>query len=278
MSVNGVLHGKVAIVTGARRGFGRAIATRLAADGAAVMLVDRAEDELDQVVGDIRRSGGTADYALGDVTCRSDVERIVGKARSLFGPVTTMVNNAGVGGPYGPIGDIDPDEWWQAVGIHVRGPLLFMTAVLPDMIAAGAGHIVNVCSIGGKHVYPNSSAYCTGKGAEIKLTEHVAAESGARGIRAFAIQPGSVVTGLARDTMADPGARKWVPGLVEVLERMERDDDASAGLARCAALVADLVSGRFDILSGEFIDAEEDREARLAMAKQVRADREAASA
>ena len=125
------LEGQVAIVTGAGRGIGKGIALRFAAAGAAVAVTSRNKAQLDQVVGEIEAAGARGLAVAGDATKREDVARVARAAAEKLGGVTLLVNNAGLAGPYGPIGIVDPDEWWAAQEVHIRAPLLFMSAVLP---------------------------------------------------------------------------------------------------------------------------------------------------
>lgn len=249
----GALSGQVALVTGASRGIGRAIALHLAAAGAAVALVARAKDRLDAVAAEIRAQGGAAETFCADVTERSGVESAVAAAIARLGPVSILVNNAGRANPFGPIGVVDPDAWWQTQAVHVRGTLLFMHAVMPSMRAHSGGRIINIASRGGVEIAPMLSAYCVAKASQIRLTEHVDAEGRAHGIRAFAIQPGTIITDMAHESMADPEAQRWTPFLVDHLKAI-LDEDPAAGLRRVGELVVALASGRFDILSGRYLD------------------------
>jgi NAD(P)-dependent dehydrogenase (short-subunit alcohol dehydrogenase family) len=251
--VTAQLQGHVAIVTGGGRGFGKAIATRLAAEGAAVAVTARSKAQLDSTVSEIEEAGGRALAVVGDVTSRQDVARVVSATVNQFGPVTLMINNAGIAGPFGPIGVVDPDEWWASQAIHVRGTLLFTSAVLPDMVKRGAGRIINIASRGGTEVTPNLSAYGVGKATQIRLTQHVAAEGKEHGISAFAIEPGTVFTELAAGTVASPEAQRWLPGMLSALQEIKERDDPAAGLARCGQMCVDLASGRFDGLSGCYL-------------------------
>lgn len=259
------LAGQVALVTGGGRGFGKAIAKAFAAEGAAVTVTARSTNEIDSTVLEIKAAGGKAFAVPGDVTNRKDVERVVSAAERHFGPTTLLVNNAGVAGPFGPIGTVDPDEWWAAHAVHVRGPFLYTSGVLPGMIHARAGRIINVASLGGTRVEPGLSAYCVGKATEIRLTAQVAAETKQYGISAFAIEPGTVFTDMAEKTINDPTAQRWVPGMVEALKRF-RQEDAAAGLARCARMCVALASGRYDALSGRYLTPEDDFDALLLQA------------
>jgi NAD(P)-dependent dehydrogenase (short-subunit alcohol dehydrogenase family) len=247
------LQGQVAIVTGAGRGFGKAIATRLAAEGAAVTATSRTQADLDEVVAGIRSAGGRGLAIAGDATNRSEVARVVAAAREGFGPITLMVNNAGVPGPFGPIGVVDPDEWWAAQAIHLRAPFLFMSAVLPQMQERRQGRIINIVSLRVHKLTPNLSAYCLGKAAEFRLTELVNAEAKDHGVSAFAVDPGSAITSMAESTMASPDAQRWLPDMVELLHELKGRPDDGTVLAKCAQRCVDLASGRYDALSGSYI-------------------------
>jgi len=257
-AMTGSLQGHVAIVTGGGRGFGKAIAVRLAQEGAAVTVTARSQMQLDSASREINAAGGRALAVAGDVTNRQDVARVVSATVRQFGPVTLMVNNAGVAGPFGPIGVVDPDEWWASQAIHVRGPLLFISEVLPDMIKRRAGRIINVASRGGMEVTAHLSAYGVGKATQIRLTQHVALECKEHGVSAFAIEPGTVVTELAEGTMASPDAQRWVPGMLTVLKEIKERDDPAVGLAKCGQMCVDLASGRFDGLSGSYLTPQDD--------------------
>jgi NAD(P)-dependent dehydrogenase (short-subunit alcohol dehydrogenase family) len=253
-----VLQGNVAIVTGGGRGFGQAIAMCLAAEGAAVTVTARTQAQLDATVAAIEAAGGRAQAVAGDVTDRGAVARVAAAAAKKFGPVTLLVNNAGVAGPFGPIGVMDPDEWWASQAIHVRGTFLFMSAVLPDMIRRRSGRIINIASRGGTEVTPMLSAYGVGKATQIRLTQHVAAEGKEHGISAFAIEPGTVFTELAEGTINSPEAQRWLPGMVAALRQIKERDAPAAGLARCGQICVDLASGRYDALSGSYLTPQDD--------------------
>src|SRR5450631_3590263 len=204
---------RVAIVTGAGRGFGRAIAQRFADAGARVALVARSGDQLAEVAATIAATGGIALALPGDVTRQADVERIVGAATEQLGDVTLLVNNAGTPGPFGPIGVVNPHDWWSAQQVHQLAPLLFASALIPGMRKRGGGRIINISATAAVVVAPSLSAYCVGKAAQNRLTEHIDAEGKADGIRAFSLQPGMVVTAFAEQTAASPEAQKWLPGM-----------------------------------------------------------------
>ncbi|HJS21680.1 MAG TPA: SDR family NAD(P)-dependent oxidoreductase [Steroidobacteraceae bacterium] len=257
----GELNGATAIVTGAGRGFGRAIALRFAAEGAAVTVTARTRAQIDSTVAEIKSAGGRALAIPGDVTRREDVARVVQAATEAFGPVTLLLSNAGLPGPFGPIGVVDPDVWWASQAVHLRAPLLFASAVLPAMQARGGGRIIIVASRGGVEVAPSLSAYCVGKSTQIRFAQHLAAEGRSHGVRAFAIEPGTVITDMAEDTMASPDAQRWVPHMLESLKQIKAQDDPNEGLARCATMCVKLASGRYDALSGRYLTPEDDFDA-----------------
>lgn len=257
----GTLTGSSAVVTGAGRGIGRAIARRLAAEGARVTLVARTRRELDATAAEIRAAGGDAAAIAADVTSAPAVGAAVQGAAARFGPVSLLVNNAGIPGPYGPIGTIDPLEWWGAQAVNVLGPLLFMSAVIPHMRERGAGRIVNIVSSAGVEPVPHLSAYAVSKNTLVRLTETADLELRAHGVRAFALHPGTITTDMARLTIDSPEAQRWVPEGVAML-RERTPEDSAKDLARCCDVVAGLAAGRYDALGGRYLDLWWDLEAR----------------
>jgi NAD(P)-dependent dehydrogenase (short-subunit alcohol dehydrogenase family) len=250
------LSGQVALVTGGGRGLGRGIALELARAGAHVGLVARTRAQLEQVAAEVESAGGAAFAAAADVTDRAAVAHAVAAIERKLGPISILVNNAGLARPYGPIGVVDPDDWWRSHAIHVRGTLLFTSAVLPGMRARGAGRIVNIASKGGLVVGPNLSSYCVAKATVIRLTEHVDAEAKPDGVRAFVVQPGTILTDMAHQSMNDPDAQTWVPFLVEDLKAIANQDPA-AQLQHLGRQIAALASGRYDALAGAYLDLEQ---------------------
>jgi 3-oxoacyl-[acyl-carrier protein] reductase len=249
----GLLSNQVAIVTGAGGGFGRAIATRFAAEGAAVTVTSRTKAQLDETVAQVGAAGGRAFAVAGDATNRADVARIVRETEHESGPVTIMVNNAGVPGPFGPIGVMDPDEWWAAQEVHLRAPFLFMSAVIPQMKEHRRGCLITIVSPRAKMISPMLSAYCMGKTAQTRLMQLLAAEVQDYGITAFALDPGSTPTQLAERTIASPDAQRWLPEMVAKLVEMRGRSGGEDVLARCAQRCVDLVTGKQDALTGGYI-------------------------
>lgn len=258
------LAGQVAVVTGAGRGFGRAIAERLAQEGAAVALLSRSLPQLDEVAQAIRGKGGNAIGVRCDVTDAVSIEHAIAKVGEVLGPVDMLINNAGVPGPFGPVWQVDPDEWWRAQTVHIRAPMLFMHAVLPGMIARDRGRIVCVSAKAARIVAPYMSAYCTGKIAQNRLVAEAAAELVDSKVAIFAIDPGFVFTELARETLEDAAAQKYLAPMMGRLREKQGDPSAQDDLERCAQRVLDLASGRYDALSGGYFELGDDLDARIA--------------
>jgi NAD(P)-dependent dehydrogenase (short-subunit alcohol dehydrogenase family) len=257
------LDGQVAIVTGAGRGFGRAIAARLAAAGAAVAVTARTVAQLDETVTQIEAAGGKAFAITADVANREDVARVARRAVERFGPITLVVSNAGVPDPFGPLWTIDPDRWWEAQAVHIRAPMLFLRELLPQMVVARAGRVILVSAIAARVIGKSLSAYCVGKNAQVRLAQLAAHETKEHGVSVFSLDPGFVFTAIADQTMNSPDAQQWLPGMVKRLRERKDAPGGDRDLARCAQRCVDLASGRFDALSGSYMELDDDLEAWL---------------
>jgi NADP-dependent 3-hydroxy acid dehydrogenase YdfG len=255
------------MVTGAGRGFGRAIAEALAAEGAALMLLARSEDEVAAVAAGIRERGGRAAHRRANVADRAAVEAAVQATAAEFGPVTLLVNNAGTAGPFGPIALTDPDDWWAAQKVHVYAPLVASHAVLPGMFAAGGGRIINIASRAATMFQPGLSAYVVGKTAQVGLAAHLDAEVKSQGVRVFVLQPGDAPTAFAHGTLASPAARQHLPGMLDILKDWVANVDPAPVLAKCGQRVVELAAGRHDALAGRYLDVDWDWVAEAAKAE-----------
>jgi NAD(P)-dependent dehydrogenase (short-subunit alcohol dehydrogenase family) len=258
--VESELQGQVAVVTGSGRGFGQAIATGLAASGAAVVVTSRTQAEIEQTVAAIEAGGGQATGMRADVTSLSDVQHLRMVAEESFGPVTLAVHNAGVPWPFGPTWLADPDRWWSAQQVHVLGAMHCINTFVPGMVERGGGRMVVVSSAGGTKVAPHMSGYGVAKATQIRLIQFLAAEGKPYGVAAFAIHPGDELTGISDLTMNDPDAQRWVPWFVgHLTERI--GSDGSAGFKACADLVVRLATGGHDRLSGQYLTPDDDLDA-----------------
>lgn len=253
-----ILKGKVAIVTGGGGGFGRAIAMRLAGEGAAVVVTSRSLPQLQSAVEDIGRIGGRAIAIEGDVTNPADVDRVVSRTEKELGPVSIMVSNAGVPGPFGPVWTVDPEQWVAAQYVHIRAPFYYMQRVMPGMVERRSGTFIVVSAIASRIVAPYLSAYCLGKIAQTRLAAVAAAESREFGVNVYAIDPGFVFTGMAEETANHPDAQRWLPGMVNRLRSVRESPHRNADLVRCAQRCLDLASGRYSVLSGRYLELSDD--------------------
>ena len=185
------LNGKVIIVTGASRGIGAAASAALAKAGATVVMTAR-DGKLTE---DVARSiGGSASARACDVSDYAAVEALVAETKSRFGRLDALINNAGVIDPIASIADSDPKAWARNIDINLNGAYYAIRAVLPGMIAAGGGTIVNVSSGAAIRPLQGWSAYCSGKAGLHMLTRAIALETAAKGIRVFGFQPGTTDT------------------------------------------------------------------------------------
>ena len=188
------LTGKTAIVTGASRGIGAATAREFAKAGARVMLLARSGDAIDALVGEIRAEGGQASAMPCDVADYAAVASAVAATEAEFGPVDILINNAGILEPIGALVDLDPDDWHRVIDINVKGVFNGMRAVLPGMIARGAGTVITVGSGAAHSALEGWSHYCTSKAAALMLTRAGDKETGANGIVHINLSPGTVAT------------------------------------------------------------------------------------
>lgn len=242
------LAGQVAVVTGGGRGIGRAIAQGLAGAGATVAVVARSADELAETVRMIEEAGGRALALPADVADRAAVEGAVARVEAELGPVDLLVNNAGLLQPIGLAWEVDPDAWWRCVEVNLRGPYLCARAVLPGMVTRRRGRIVNLASVAAVRPIPDGTAYASSKAALVRLTDSLAAEVREFGIAVFAVDPGSVATGM----------HAYLGQSTAWLRRRGRHAPKFTPAEDAAALVLRLASGRADALTGRFLHVHDD--------------------
>ena len=186
---------RIALVTGAGSGIGRAIAEKLAKDGERVVVNDLRDASAGEVVAGIKENGGEAASAPGDVSDPEAVGRIVEAAREAFGPVEVLVNNAGYGQQKLFV-DLTVEDFDRMIGVHLRGTFLCTSAVLPEMLSSGRGVIVNIASQLGQIGGVELCHYSAAKAGIIGLTKSLAREVSAQGVRVNAVAPGPINTDL----------------------------------------------------------------------------------
>ncbi|MGE9695083.1 SDR family oxidoreductase [Streptomyces sp. NRRL F-5630] len=195
---------RTVVVTGASSGIGEATALRLAADGHRVFLGARRTDRLRRLAARITREGGVAAFHALDVTDASGTQTFMDAALHEYGRIDVVVNNAGVM-PLSPLAALRTDEWDRMIDVNVRGVLHGIAAALPAMRAQGAGHFVNIASVGAYEVSPTAAVYCATKFAVRALSEGLRQESDGS-IRVTLVSPGVTESELA-DNLSDPEAR-----------------------------------------------------------------------
>ena len=210
---DGRLDEQVAVVTGAARGIGAAIAKHLGAMGARVFLTARDEKLLDGVAAEIRSAGGRATVVVCDVVDGDAIDRLAKKVQDEAARCDILVNNAGVATGGGPLHELAPGDWDTMIDVNLKAPYLLIRAFAPMMIAARYGHIVNISSLAGKNPLPNGAAYSASKWGLNGLTYSVAEELRPYNIRVSVVAPGSVNTDFGGSGSADAGkaARKIQP-------------------------------------------------------------------
>jgi 3-oxoacyl-[acyl-carrier protein] reductase len=190
------LKGKVALVTGAGKGIGKAIAMALANEGAHVGLIARTEKDIKDVADEISKQGVMAAYATADVSNRTEVEAAVEKLNTELGNVDILINNAGTA-TFGNFLALEPEVWENQIKVNLFGVYYTTRAVLPQMIERKTGDIVNISSTAGKTGSPVTSAYAASKFAVFGLSESLMQEVRKHNIRVTALAPSTVVTDLA---------------------------------------------------------------------------------
>jgi len=193
MSEQGPLEGKVALVTGASSGLGRAAAIALAGAGADVALAARSKDELEGAKAEISELGHRALTLPVDLASETDTAQAVGRTVEAFGRVAILINAAGTDAP-GTVEELSVEGWDRTLDVNLRAPFLLSKAAFPHMREAGGGIIVNVSSVAGKKGWANASAYCASKFGLTGFTEALADEGKEHGIRAIVLYPGAMAT------------------------------------------------------------------------------------
>jgi NAD(P)-dependent dehydrogenase (short-subunit alcohol dehydrogenase family) len=183
----------LALVTGGSRGIGRAIALRLASLGAAVAICGRDADALNNVSAQLAGLGGRVFSHVADVTRPADVDALVAKTESILGPITILVNNAGIG-LFGPAHEKSEEDWDRVLNTNLKSVFLFSKAVAPSMISRKSGDIINISSLAGVNAFKGGGLYCASKWGLQGLSACMAEDLRDYGIRVSVICPGSVAT------------------------------------------------------------------------------------
>ena len=201
------LQGKVAVVTGAARGIGKAIAIALAKEGVNVGVMARSEDALKEVVKEMESFGVKGAYAVADVSNLEQVQAAASKLKEELGLTDILINNAGVG-KFAKLVDMDPADFKEIVDINVMGTFYVTHTILPQLIEKNAGDVINISSTNGLNGAATSSAYSASKFGVIGITESLAAEVRRNNIRVTALAPSTIATDLADELNLVPADKR----------------------------------------------------------------------
>jgi len=240
----GRLDGKVAVITGAASGIGRASAVRFASEGAAVVVADLNPRGGEETVAECKKAGGRAVFQRVDVTIEADIKAAVDRAAAEFGKLNVIFNNAGLAGAVGKIEETTAENWDRTLAILLRAVFLGMKYAVPEMRKAGGGSIISTASIAGLRGGAGPHAYSAAKAAVINLTRSVALEVGKDRIRVNCICPGGINTPLIFNNV--PGGYEVADRLLKTIQPIPR----SGGPGDIAAMAAFLASDDAEWITG----------------------------
>jgi NAD(P)-dependent dehydrogenase (short-subunit alcohol dehydrogenase family) len=254
---------RVAVVTGASRGIGRATAIALGRDGFTVAVVARSSPALEETRLLVEQTGARALAIVADVTDPDVVARAVDEIERDTGAITVLVNNAGSLRAIGPLWEVDPDDWWSDVMTSLAGAYNFCREVVPRMIARREGRIVNLTSYAAVRPAPYESGYGCAKAALNSLTESLAVSLQEHGISAFSVAPGFTRTQMTEQLTSSEAGRRWLP---------EAGSGRVVDAEQTARLIARLAVGGADELSGRLLHTLDEIDVLLAGIDEIRRD------
>jgi NAD(P)-dependent dehydrogenase (short-subunit alcohol dehydrogenase family) len=244
------LAGEVAVVTGAGRGIGRAIALAQAREGAKVALLARTAAEIEAVAEAIAAEGGIVRAFAVDIVDLDAVTNTFAAIEGDLGPVSLLTNNAGSFVAIGPIWAVEPEAWWRDIETNLRGTFNCCRAAIPAMMARGRGRIINMTGGGTATSFPSGSGYATSKAGLLRFTECVSDGLAGSGVLMFAMDPGLVRTAMTEYQLMSEAGRTHLPNIPRLFEA-----GVNVPPTLAARLSVEIGSGRFDRLAGRMLMA-----------------------
>lgn len=244
------LAGEVAVVTGAGRGIGRAIAFAQASEGAKVALLARRAAEIEAVAAEISAQGGVARAYAVDIVDLNAVTKAFAAIEAELGPVSLLTNNAGSFTAIGPIWKVEPEAWWRDIEINVRGAFNCCRAVIPAMLSRKRGRIINMVGGGTATSFPQGSGYATSKAGLLRFTECVSDSLSGSGVLVLAMDPGLVRTAMTEYQLSSEAGRTYLANIERLFE-----DGIDVPPTLAAGFSVEIGSGRFDKVAGRMLMA-----------------------
>ena len=244
------LSSKVAIVTGAGSGIGKAIAQLYAREGAKVVVSDINEQHGQAVVDEIIKNGGDALFVKADSASAEDNQNLVKATVAKYGRLDIACNNAGIGGPAQPTGEYDIEGWNKVINVNLNGVFYGCRYQIEQMLQNGGGSIVNIASIHGTVAAPYNSAYTATKHAVVGLTKNIAAEYAQQNIRCNAVGPGYILTPLLENNLSDD-QQKAIAGKAPI-NRLGKPEEIAELVVFLSSDKASFTTGAYYIADGGY--------------------------
>lgn len=247
-----MLNGKVALVTGASSGIGRAVALAYAGAGAKVIVSDITVAGGEETVALVKSAGGDASFVAADVSVAADCEALAAAAVQRYGRLDIACNNAGIGGDMAPTADYPLDGWQKVIGVNLSGVFYCMKYQIPRMLAGGGGAIVNIASILGAVGFANAPAYTAAKHGVVGLSKAAAQEYGTQGVRVNSVGPAFIQTPMIAGLEADPAMNAALVAM-HPIGRLGHADEVAALVLWLSTPAASFVTGAYYPVDGGFL-------------------------
>jgi len=245
------LKNKVAIVTGARRGIGKAIALKLARNGVKVVVTDIDQDDCEEVVQEIKKLKGEGLALKLDVTKEEEIKNVIQSTKKKFGRIDILVNNAGIF-IQEELENMDTSKIDKLLSVDLRGVILGIKNVIPEMKKQKSGKIVNIASIAGFVGFDLSSIYCAAKGGIVNMTRELALDLGKYKINVNAVAPGVIDTDMTNDMLADENVKTALLSKIPY-GRIGKPEDIANAVAFLASNESEYITGHTIVVDGGWL-------------------------